>query len=170
MQVCSNCGHLNTNGAVQCEECATLLDDRTLFTKSFNYPADQPSTSESAAFLQGATVPSECLLVLTPVGSDQAVPIQLTVTSYALLGRTSSGLGPNMVDLSALDAQKLGVSRKHVRLTIRGNTVQVMDLGSANGTFINDQRLLANQYYGLLDGDVLKLGHLPLQITLAVPQ
>ncbi|MFC1960796.1 FHA domain-containing protein [Chloroflexota bacterium] len=166
MQACNNCGHLNPRDAIQCEECAMNLDDRTIFQKNFKLTPEQLSNSGGAAFQRGATVPGECLLVLMPVGGRQGLPIHLTSTTYALLGRVSSDKNPSAVDLTPLGAHKLGVSREHARINIRGNAVQVMDLGSSNGTFINDQRLLANQYYGIEDGDEITLGRLRLQVRL----
>ena len=44
-----------------------------------------------------------------------------------------------------------GISRKHAKLTCDGTTVHIEDLGSANGTFVNDQKLTFRQLLG--DGD-----------------
>jgi smad nuclear-interacting protein 1 len=35
----------------------------------------------------------------------------------------------------------------------------VMDLGSTNGTFLNDEQIESSRYYELLHKDVLRLGH-----------
>lgn len=49
------------------------------------------------------------------------------------------------------------VSRKHVQFHTSGGAVAVTDLGSANGTFINDNKLEGQQVV-LKDGDFLRLG------------
>jgi diguanylate cyclase (GGDEF)-like protein len=48
------------------------------------------------------------------------------------------------------------VSRQHVKLMVRDQTVEVEDLASANGTFINETRIDARTV--LKDGDMLRLG------------
>ena len=52
------------------------------------------------------------------------------------------------------------VSRRHARITTQGNRFVIEDLGSVNGTFVND-RLVARQ--GLQMGDVILLGKTPIQ-------
>lgn len=48
------------------------------------------------------------------------------------------------------------VSRKHIRLVIQAGEVIVEDLGSTNGTFVNDQRISGPNT--LVPGDTLQLG------------
>lgn len=48
------------------------------------------------------------------------------------------------------------VSRKHVKFSQRNGSISVADLGSANGTFINDNRISSE--VKLRDGDFLRLG------------
>lgn len=48
------------------------------------------------------------------------------------------------------------VSRKHARLTFQGGTWVIEDLGSTNGTFVNESRLSGP--YSLRLGDVVGLG------------
>ena len=51
------------------------------------------------------------------------------------------------------------VSRLHCQLTATASTLQVKDLGSTNGTFVNGKRVAAAE---LRDGDKLSVGRLEL--------
>lgn len=48
-----------------------------------------------------------------------------------------------------------GISRRHARLVVTGKTVTIEDLDSANGMFVNGQRVKAS---ALKDGDQIQLG------------
>lgn len=65
------------------------------------------------------------------IGSDTKEIEQHTFP--ALIGRDSSS-----VDIPILDPS---VSRKHCKLSLRGETVILEDVGSSNGTFVNGQRI-----------------------------
>ncbi len=58
------------------------------------------------------------------------------------------------------------VSRHHARLSWQGGTYVVHDLDSANGTFVNEQRLTVPRR--LQDGDVLRLGNTVFDVQLDV--
>jgi DNA-binding winged helix-turn-helix (wHTH) protein len=62
-----------------------------------------------------------------------------------------------------LDA--VGVSRQHARLSVDADRVTIEDLGSKNGTWLNDERLTAPMM--LRDGDRLQLGPVSLQFRTA---
>jgi pSer/pThr/pTyr-binding forkhead associated (FHA) protein len=47
------------------------------------------------------------------------------------------------------------ISRRHLQLMPAPGGIGVTDLGSTNGTFVNDQRITS---YTLRQGDVLKIG------------
>jgi pSer/pThr/pTyr-binding forkhead associated (FHA) protein len=53
------------------------------------------------------------------------------------------------------------VSRLHCRLTASDSTVEVVDLSSTNGTFVNDKRV---KNATLSSGDRLRLGRVELTI------
>lgn len=57
------------------------------------------------------------------------------------------------------------VSRRHVRLTVDGRGVTAEDLGSKNGTFVNDRPLATPQ--PVADGDVVRLGSLVFTFRVA---
>jgi diguanylate cyclase (GGDEF)-like protein len=53
------------------------------------------------------------------------------------------------------------VSREHARCTLSVNRVDLEDLGSSNGTFINDQKIQGRA--PLRDGDIIRLGSVLLK-------
>ena len=54
------------------------------------------------------------------------------------------------------------VSRLHCQLTATADTLEVKDLGSTNGTFVNGNRVTSAQ---LFDGDRLSVGRLELLVS-----
>ena len=72
---------------------------------------------------------------------------------------------PNLGDGSYLAHPK--VSRRHARIWLEGETFLVEDLGSVNGTVINDSVRLAPRQPRVLDsGDKLRLGETTLHFLL----
>ena len=54
------------------------------------------------------------------------------------------------------------VSRLHCQLSATGGTLQVRDLGSTNGTFVNGKRITSSE---LQDGDRLGVGRVELKVS-----
>ncbi len=71
------------------------------------------------------------------------------------------------VDLENFNAAEKGVSRRHAVIIRREGQLNLMDIGSDNGTFLNGQRLSAQQPRILRDGDDIRLGHLVLHAKYA---
>ena len=57
------------------------------------------------------------------------------------------------------------VSRVHCRLTARDERVEVEDLASTNGTYVNDKRVTRAQ---LASGDRLRVGRVELRVERAL--
>jgi hypothetical protein len=78
-----------------------------------------------------------------------------------VLGRPDSHPAPELfLDLTPYQAHTKGVSRLHAVISQMGHTLMLTDLGSTNGTFLNEQRLVPNQPRILRDGDMVRLGHM----------
>jgi two-component system cell cycle response regulator len=76
-----------------------------------------------------------------------------TGTRYPLQGpRMTLGRSPEC----DVCLENLGISRRHAELREVGDTVTLYDLGSSNGTHLNEQRIQAP--VELKDGDVVRLG------------
>ena len=62
-------------------------------------------------------------------------------------------------DLSAdISIGETAISRKHTEFYVSPSGVQVKDLGSTNGTFINDIKIEKDTYQPLNDGDLVRCG------------
>lgn len=68
------------------------------------------------------------------------------------------------VDLTSFAAYRMGISRRHAALRVSDHIVELLDLGSSNGTFVNGQRLTPHQPHPLRSGDEIGLGRMSLRI------
>ena len=50
------------------------------------------------------------------------------------------------------------ISKKHVKIILKGDTIEIIDLGSTNGTYINGKKLITNKSYILNDFEELMIG------------
>lgn len=100
--------------------------------------------------------------------SDGRVLLHLDPSTGGLvLGRSEAEgeFAPDL-DLARFDGQNLGVSRRHAALVQYRDHLHLVDLDSANGTFLGGQRLPPNVPARLRDGDQLRLGSLNLVISI----
>jgi type VI secretion system FHA domain protein len=75
----------------------------------------------------------------------------------------------NQNDLPLPDPEKW-VSNRHAQFQRMGGAWYLMDVGSTNGTFVNDQRLPANEPRSLSHGDRVSLGPYTLTVELVFEQ
>ena len=52
------------------------------------------------------------------------------------------------------------LSREHVRIIFTNKNIQVQDMGSTNGSFLNNQKMDPEQIYALQNSDILRLGEI----------
>ncbi|PWT94288.1 MAG: hypothetical protein C5B55_02955 [Blastocatellia bacterium] len=122
--------------------------------------ARQPLASVSASAHLQAVRPTAKLVVAGTTELDASFILQ---KDSNLLGRTDphSNIFPE-IDLSRFDPETK-VSRRHARIWVEGETFLVEDLGSVNGTVINDSVRLAPRQPRVLDsGDKLRVGETTL--------
>ncbi|MBN1678817.1 MAG: FHA domain-containing protein [Anaerolineae bacterium] len=95
-------------------------------------------------------------------------PLIVDLLDYMIVGRydTENDEIPD-IDLEPYDARDYGVSRRHASILVDDDAIKVMDLGSANSTHINGQKLIAHQARILRDGDELRLGRMVIRVNFA---
>jgi serine/threonine-protein kinase len=136
---CFHCGEEISLGDLFCAYCGTVLQ------------SGQPITAR--------------LIVL---GTNEiAAQFPLDDEGEHLIGRPDpvNGMIP-AIDLSRFDKVG-GVSRRHAKLIARDQQFIIEDLGSSNGTFINDRiRLQPPMQHVLQSGDLVRLGSTALKFMI----
>jgi pSer/pThr/pTyr-binding forkhead associated (FHA) protein len=108
---------------------------------------------------------TDTVMLLLP-GNDK--PLVFKNPEPILLGRRDESISfAPTVDLTRYYGVMMGVSRRHAEITMTDGRVFAQDLGSANGTWLNERRLEANQNYEMHNGDQLRLGQLLILVFLA---
>lgn len=165
MIVCSSCKHKNMDGSMFCAECGSQLVGKDTFitqsidTQKFDTANEQKPRIDLYQSFDG----SDAWGSLHLLDTGQVLP--LSVKNEFTLGRISEGqpIMPD-IDLSPYQAYAAGVSRLHAVIKRDGNRIVFIDIGSANGTYINGKRLPSNTEQVLNHGDIIALGKLKLQI------
>lgn len=63
------------------------------------------------------------------------------------------------------DVKKV-ISRNHAKILESDGLLQLVDLGSANHTYLNDQKILPSEEYALKSGDKIKIGEYELDVEM----
>jgi pSer/pThr/pTyr-binding forkhead associated (FHA) protein len=92
--------------------------------------------------------------------------VQLPSIPEVRIGRLDA-VNDIVPDLDLTPSAELGdgISRLHCRVHQRGSTYLVEDIGSANGTFLNGERLTPYMPYPLENGDELQLGRFKIKVV-----
>lgn len=181
---CPTCAHVNRPGILFCENCGTNLttgqqtsvgtrdlrdpeaSEGNGESKQLNTAALKLDASESRAVRSAGSNRFESNMTLRIEIEGGANPIILKPKSHdMILGRRdpTTGATPE-VDLTPYAGYRMGVSRKHASLRLEENQLNLWDLGSSNGTFINGTRLNPHRPYPLRDGDEIRLGQMVLRL------
>lgn len=175
-KTCPNCAHTNPDEALFCMKCGTPLDaeaeykttlidageQEELETKEIDTKVDQ----EKRAAPPPPPIPI--------VGAEVSLYLLDTRRVVPVMGKKEFTIGRHMpeaehqpdVDLSPYKAFSLGVSRMHAEVKVREQGIYLTDLGSSNGTYLNNQRLKANEAYPLKHKDVVTFGLFRVQVLI----
>jgi pSer/pThr/pTyr-binding forkhead associated (FHA) protein len=161
-----------------CENCgASLAGEAPLDTKSIDASTEEEKArlgiEESVLIdvqVQGSALfGDKDLLRLNIEGSSE--PIIIKPEPETIFGRRDPATGamPD-VDLTPFAGYRMGVSRRHAAIRFGDEHVlNLWDLGSSNGTYLNGERLNAHRPYRLHDGDELRLGQMTIRIRFQPP-
>lgn len=86
---------------------------------------------------------------LIPTNSSDNQVISITKNNF-IIGKKAS-------DVDGLISDNKMISRVHCKIVKSDEQLGIMDLLSANGTFVNQIRIKSNQIYPIKDGDIIQL-------------
>jgi len=130
---CNQCGHRNPPTSTFCSACGAVLDKPSLRTNVL--PKTDPlldglGDGDNAVVHEGELAPGEAMLVV-PQGPEIG-------NRYTLEGeQVSVGRVPD----NDIQLDDFTVSRQHAVFVRQGKAWLLRDLGSLNGTYVNNQRV-----------------------------
>ncbi len=165
MQTCPNCGKSNDGDESYCYACGHILPmglqglvNTTLRLETL-YEELPPHRRWDTAYFDHR---SQVSLTFRDTGEVLRFPVMGEV----IVGRRHEDYVEQPdIDLTPFDGVEKGVSRRHLALVRQHDTIGIVDLGSANSTYLNGQRLLPSERRILRDGDELRLGRLVIRVS-----
>jgi hypothetical protein len=143
---------------------SSMLGLRTYVTGCCNDLVEKATAPLTSALHQTAHFGSRMNLIFEVRGTTKLFIYDTDkIGDELVLGRRNGGDSPD-IDLHEFDAVNKGVSRRHASVIWRNGELHLVDNGSANGSYINGERLLPHQPRLLQHGDDVRLGFLVLRV------
>ncbi len=150
---CNQCGHRNPPSSNFCSSCGAPLDlqrdDRTIIFHPNDPGLDAPGNDDDLK-INLADLPADRGVLLVRSGPQAGLRVRLT-DSVTHLGRHPE---------SEVYLDDITVSRRHVEVERRDGGYVVRDVGSLNGTYVNQQRIDGET--PIVNGDELQVGKFKL--------
>lgn len=169
-KTCPSCGKTNPADAVFCCYCGgpvlTLLSSRTTIHVQSQKLSSPPGNKFTQLISQ-----SPDSVVIQILGHEK--PVVASGSSDIVLGRFSPGDPSPTVDLTPYHGSLMGVSRQHAIIKRDSTGYCIQDIGSTNGTWLNEEKLTPYKSYPIHSGDLIRLGQLGINAhfkTEPVPQ
>jgi hypothetical protein len=178
MQICPNCKHQNRPGVVFCDHCgASLIGEASLGTRTFG-----GKTGGTGSLAKGPTPPNQpqapiagtqnfMPFMILRLVMDSGLSLTVEPTQEMILGRRDPATGAQPdIDLTPYAGYRMGVSRRHAAIRRGSETsLELWDLGSSNGTFLNGNKLVSYRPNRIHDGDEIRLGQMAMRVYFEFP-
>lgn len=163
--ICPNCHHQEIEGALFCSECGTKLIEHDGVSTAVIRNSDPKKKKGEAPPLPKPAPTVDAVASLHVVRTGQILP--LVGRAEFTIGRVSEGQSilPD-IDLTPYEAFAQGVSRLHATVKIGDESISIFDLGSSNGTRVNNEKLTPHEDYPVNHGDIIALGQFKIQALL----
>lgn len=170
MVKCENCQHENSDSARFCEQCGFFLSrtdatdaaPSTQALKSVPREIQPPSLPRPGT----RTFTDDMLMVLDFGRFEDRLIMRVSVDEEITFGRVDrlTTILPR-VNLARMGAWDKGVSRLHAAIRRRVDQLELVDLGSTNGTFLNNKRLNPHDPAVLHSGDTVRMALLNITVV-----
>lgn len=158
MLTCPQCKAENKDGEVICYRCGSLLNSVRVPPE----PGQEAILYRPIQHWETRAHYPKSAVTFKVKGFDEV--LQVILNTELILGRSSSS-GEVDVDLNAYGGNEKGVSRRHAKMIRKDDLIMITDLGSANNTYINGQKVAVEEERIVRDGDELRLGRLIMNVN-----
>ena len=145
---CNNCGHRNPLGSNFCSSCGQPLDRVDDEPATITFAIDQAPSGEELQVDLAEVGPGGVLIVTRGPNTGSEFALEHVITTV--------GRHPD----SDIFLDDVTVSRRHVEVERLTSGYVVRDVGSLNGTYLNQQRIDKDAPMG--NGDELQVGKFKL--------
>jgi pSer/pThr/pTyr-binding forkhead associated (FHA) protein len=165
MAKCKECGSNEMDGTLFCNECGAYLlaannqsTAQLPFSDSLNDPVPPALLGQDLA----AVAEAERVMFVIPSSGRR---LTQALNDEIRVGRAdpAKGFVPEL-DLTEDKGAETGVSRLHASIQASNRGVVLIDLGSTNGTLLNNYRLPPDLPYPLHNGDEIRFGRLLVHV------
>jgi len=171
--ICPKCKFANSHGALFCHNCyAVLLDTIRVNPGVIPELKRTPSTKTLTEIqlrrqAEANQLPSYAVsLYLVSAKIPTTAPVVLLLTSPIIIGRSESDEQMRL-DLSRYGAAERGVSRQHLILRRIESSVMAEDMGSSNGTWLNEVMLQPYRPAAIESASTIRLGKFSIEVYTA---
>jgi hypothetical protein len=165
---CPSCGKRHPENTLFCDECGAYLlaEGRKRTDPLAVEDVDWMETDfgNTGALADQSAEPMTVRLSILDSGRQ----IEFNLSKEVSIGRLDPATAtfPD-IDLTTDQALVKGVSRRHAKISRKGNQIYLEDLGSVNGTLLNGKRLTPYLPHVLRDKDEIRVGKLLMRIHLS---
>lgn len=148
---CQKCGHRNLSDAYFCSSCGAPLEvsgDKTVVIAKSDSLQDAIGTHDNVS-VNLRTLPPDAATLVVRTGPQAGSRFELAT------GLTRLGRHPE----SEISLDDISVSRRHAEIERQGEEYVVRDMGSLNGTYVNQRRVDSTV---LQQGDEILIGRFRL--------
>lgn len=158
-KVCPVCGTKNEPTAAVCTKCGAKLDESYAPQTGTTEVGSLPPELLKDWSIKATKIPESGIDFHIEGRFD---PVHIEPKGEFVLGRKTGRTSEILLDLAPFRGYALGVSRRHAVIRRAGNGYEVVDLGSVNGSWLNEERLTPHSTRPLPSGSHLRLGRMRL--------
>lgn len=165
--ICPNCKTENERGASVCKQCGTALSESSLEaglkTRTTDMQALTPEMIEEWSLHESKelNIPDTGIAFYV---DGHSMPAYIDTQAEFILGRKVGTTSENLLDLAPFGGYSLGLSRRHAVIRQTRDGYELMDLGSVNGTWLNEERVQPHRAYAMPSGSNLRLGRMRILV------
>jgi pSer/pThr/pTyr-binding forkhead associated (FHA) protein len=153
---------INHRKVIMNDDDKKIVNDEALPTQTLNTDSLIPDNRVS--------VTNE-LIIVSFYLPERTDPIIVNGARTITIGRRDPKRRINpSIDLTEDDGAKHGVSRMHAEMNLSEGQYHIKDIGSSNGTWVNETKLEPYQPHPVQSGDQIRVGQMAIVIHITLPQ